>query len=113
EALPVNTIKQFYDLSLTSRLENIYGPTEATIYATHYSTTHNMEGYVNTPIGKPLGNTQAYIINRDNQLQPVGLVGELCLSGQGLARGYLNRPDLTGEKFVENPFIPGQKMYRT
>ncbi|TFV07231.1 amino acid adenylation domain-containing protein, partial [Bacillus stratosphericus] len=113
EALPVNLIKQFNDSSLNAILENIYGPTEATIYATQYSTNQDMEEFVNTPIGKPIRNMQAYVINNDNQLQPIGLVGELCLSGQGLARGYLKSPDLTSEKFVENPFISGQRMYRT
>lgn len=54
-----------------------------------------------------------YIVNKDHQLQPVGVPGELCISGEGLARGYWNRPELTAEKFVENPFVPGTKMYKT
>ncbi|MCM3007886.1 amino acid adenylation domain-containing protein [Bacillus subtilis] len=113
EALPVSTIKQFYACALPAKLENIYGPTESTIYATQYTTSEDIEDYINTPIGKPLDSTKAYIINDDNQLQPVGLAGELCLSGVGLARGYLNCPDLTAEKFVNNPFASGERMYRT
>nr|WEY96124.1 amino acid adenylation domain-containing protein [Bacillus subtilis] len=111
EALPVKTIKEFYS-ALSSRLENIYGPTECTIYATYYGTDRTMKGLVNTPIGKPLGNVQAVVL-KDLELQPIGVPGELCISGVGLARGYLNRPDLTAEKFVDHPFIPGEKLYRT
>lgn len=61
EALPVKTIKEFYS-ALSSRLENIYGPTECTIYATYYGTDRTMKGLVNTPIGKPLGNVQAVVL---------------------------------------------------
>ncbi len=67
----------------------------------------------NIPIGKPISNTKIYILNASDQLQPVGVVGELCIAGEGLARGYWNREELTAEKFVQNPFEPSERMYRT
>ncbi|WP_052675795.1 non-ribosomal peptide synthetase [Paenibacillus sp. IHBB 10380] len=89
---------------------NHYGPTENTVVATSYVVE---EGARNIPIGKPLPNMQVYVLGEANQLQPIGIAGELCIAGDGLARGYLNRPELTKEKFVENPFVPGERMYRT
>ncbi len=71
------------------------------------------EEFDTIPIGKPLANTSAFIVDGNQRLLPIGVAGELCLSGAGLAQGYLNRPDLTAEKFVSNPFIPEEKMYRT
>ncbi|WP_370589185.1 amino acid adenylation domain-containing protein [Thermoactinomyces sp. CICC 24226] len=89
---------------------NAYGPTEATVCTTYAKLDDSSD---KTPIGKPFFNQQVYIVNKDHQLQPVGVPGELCISGEGLARGYWNRPELTAEKFVENPFVPGTKMYKT
>ncbi|MFC7443126.1 amino acid adenylation domain-containing protein [Laceyella putida] len=89
---------------------NEYGPTEGTVCATLARLTPDM---AMVPIGKPIKNQQVYIVNRQHQLQPVGVVGELCIGGAGLARGYWNRPDLTAEKFVHNPFVPGERMYKT
>ncbi|MEM8720136.1 MAG: amino acid adenylation domain-containing protein [Cyanobacteria bacterium P01_G01_bin.39] len=88
-----------------TRLINSYGVSEATIDSTYFeSTTLELSQSDVVPIGKPFGNTQIYIL--DKQLQPVaiGVVGELYLGGEGLSRGYLNRPDLTEEKFIPNPF---------
>ncbi|MDQ0045975.1 amino acid adenylation domain-containing protein/non-ribosomal peptide synthase protein (TIGR01720 family) [Paenibacillus polymyxa] len=113
EALLSKAVKRFKATSLTAKLENIYGPTESTIYASYYSTDGEMEETSSIPIGKPLGNIKMYIIDRADRLQPVGVAGELCIAGEGLARGYVNRPDLTAEKFVHNPFDDGTKMYRT
>ncbi|MFP3831193.1 AMP-binding protein, partial [Pseudomonas sp. SIMBA_021] len=67
----------------------------------------------NIPIGKPISNTEIYIVNQNNRRCPVGVAGELCVSGDGVARGYLNNPELTAEKFVSNPFVSGERMYRT
>jgi tyrocidine synthetase-3 len=94
-------------------LVNAYGPTETTICATTWNGNENSGANQSVPVGKPIYNHRVYIINNYNQLQPVGVAGELCISGVGLARGYLNLPELTAEKFVENPFVPGDRMYRT
>jgi amino acid adenylation domain-containing protein len=97
ELLPelVNKFKRF---NTTIALENIYGPTEGTVYTTFYSLSR-WQGSGSVPIGKPLANVTVYILNKNTQLQPVGITGELCIGGAGLARGYLNRPGLTAERF--------------
>ncbi|MGG3806600.1 AMP-binding protein, partial [Metabacillus fastidiosus] len=91
------------------QLVNAYGPTENTGVTTSYLV--DQKGH-NIPIGKPIYNTEIYIVNQDNRLCPIGVAGELCVSGEGVARGYLNNPELTEEKFVSNPFVPGERMYR-
>ncbi|MDO3410236.1 amino acid adenylation domain-containing protein [Saccharibacillus sp. CPCC 101409] len=91
-------------------LHNCYGPTENTIVTTSHLVTE-MED--NIPIGKPVRGTQILILDAFGRLQPVGVAGELCASGDGLARGYLNRPELTAEKFIAHPYRPGARMYRT
>lgn len=93
---------------------NAYGPTEATVNATTWRYEPGKERVYNSvPIGKPVCNTNIYIVNKYNQLQPMGLPGELCISGYGVGRGYLNRPELTGKKFIPDPFVPGRRMYKT
>ncbi|MFS0553783.1 amino acid adenylation domain-containing protein [Brevibacillus sp. 179-C9.3 HS] len=95
------------------RYINAYGPTETSICATTWEAPSNERHIQSVPIGKPIQNTSVYIVNEELKLQPIGSEGELCIGGVGLARGYWNRPDLTAEKFIDNPFIPGEKMYRT
>jgi tyrocidine synthetase III len=90
---------------------NGYGPTENTTFSTTYEIERCFEGSI--PIGKPISNTQAYILNKHNQIQPIGVVGELYLGGDGLANGYLNRPELTAQKFITNPFNTTEKLYKT
>ncbi|WP_437656313.1 non-ribosomal peptide synthase/polyketide synthase [Sorangium sp. So ce1182] len=98
------------------RLLNHYGPTETTVgVLTHL---HAPEGprpaTVALPLGKPLPNSQVYILNRDLQPMPVGVPGEIFIGGEGVARGYLNRPDLTAERFIPDPYgEPGARLYRT
>ncbi|WP_019640672.1 non-ribosomal peptide synthetase, partial [Paenibacillus fonticola] len=93
-------------------VHNHYGPTESHVVSTYTIGANN--GYsLLPPIGSPITNTALYIVNRYNRLQPIGVPGELCIAGDSLARGYLNRPELTAEKFVDNPFVPGERMYRT
>ena len=98
EALLPGIVNKFKQLGTCIQLENIYGPTEATVYSSKYSLSH-WDGRRGIPIGKPMRNTKLYILNKDNHLQPIGVPGELCIAGTGLARGYLNQPQLTAEKF--------------
>jgi amino acid adenylation domain-containing protein len=96
-------------------LVNCYGPTENTTFTTYYSMNAVEEFGHSVPIGKPITNTQVYLLDEYLQPIPVGLRGELYTGGEGLARGYLNRPELTAERFVPNPFggAPGARLYRT
>ncbi|MGD6830469.1 amino acid adenylation domain-containing protein, partial [Bacillus pumilus] len=98
-----------------NRLVHVYGPTESTVFTTHYTITQNYEKPATFPIGQPLNNTQVYVLNKTKVLQPVGVIGELYVGGSGLARGYLNRPKLTAERFIPHPFSdePGARLYRT
>jgi amino acid adenylation domain-containing protein/non-ribosomal peptide synthase protein (TIGR01720 family) len=93
------------------KITNAYGPTENTTFSTFYPISELEEGPF--PIGRPVSNSRAYVLNAQGSLLPVGAVGELYVGGAGLARGYLNNPELTAEKFVANPFVPGERMYRT
>ncbi|MCP5207228.1 MAG: amino acid adenylation domain-containing protein [Hahellaceae bacterium] len=90
---------------------NAYGPTETTIWAT----IAQVDGSEAPPIGKPIPNTQTYILDAHLNPQPIGIPGELHIGGVGLARGYLNRPDLTAEKFIANPFSKdsASRLYKT
>jgi amino acid adenylation domain-containing protein len=100
EALLSQLVKKFRLLNIKIILENIYGPTETTVYASKYSLS-DWEGSENIPIGKPISNTNLYILDKNNRLQPIGTAGELCIGGSGLSRGYLNKPELTKERFIE------------
>ncbi len=112
EALQPDLVNRFHDMVRDVRLENLYGPTEAAIYATWYSLPRGEESK-RVPIGKPISNTRSYILDEDLRPVPVGVIGELCLSGAGLARGYLNQPELTDERFCPNPYWEGERIYRT
>ena len=91
---------------------NAYGPTEATIFATAWVDDFREDGVM--PIGRPIGNMRAYVLDGQLRLTPPGVVGGLFLAGDGLAHGYLGAPGLTAEKFIANPFgRPGDRMYRT
>jgi iturin family lipopeptide synthetase A len=98
EALPPAAVNRFRSLDTSINIENIYGPTEATVYASWYSLS-GWDGEGAIPIGKPLPNVTLYILDMWDNLQPIGVVGELCIGGTGLAPGYLNRPGLTSGKF--------------
>jgi len=92
---------------------NAYGPTETTVCASMHECVENYPK--GPPIGKPIGNFQLYILDKNFQPVPVGVPGELCMAGVGLARGYLNRPDLTADQFMPNPFsgVCGERLYRS
>lgn len=114
EALNPNHVRKFNEIvggNTGSRLTNLYGPTETTVDVTYFDCP--TQGDIDkVPIGKPIQNTRAYIV-KDGTLAPIGQAGELCVAGVGLARGYLNNPGLTKERFVDNPAVPGERIYRT
>jgi non-ribosomal peptide synthetase component F len=90
-------------------LWNMYGPTETTVW----STTSRLSLSRKVNIGKPINNTQIYLLDDNLNLVPRSVVGELCISGDGLARGYLNNSKLTSQKFVDNPYLEGERLYKT
>ena len=96
-------------------LLHVYGPTEVTTYSTWHRVSELDDAATTVPIGRPIANTTAYVLDERREPVPVGVPGELYLGGDGVARGYLNRPQLTAERFVENPFSkePGARLYRT
>jgi amino acid adenylation domain-containing protein len=112
EKLNDKVVQALYETTKAVRVYNLYGPTEYTTYATASLTVRGAG--CDPPIGRPLCNTQVYVLDAQRQLLPIGVVGELFIAGHGLARGYLGQPELTAERFVENPYgAPGSRMYRT
>ncbi|HEY0172167.1 MAG TPA: amino acid adenylation domain-containing protein, partial [Pyrinomonadaceae bacterium] len=105
--------QQAYGRGNVTRVFNLYGPSEDTTYSTFSLVQKG--GERQPTIGRPVANTQLYILDKRLQPVPVGVPGELCLGGAGLARGYLKRPGLSAEKFIPNPFSrePGARLYRT
>jgi amino acid adenylation domain-containing protein len=95
-----------------AKLMNVYGPTETTTFATFYPLLHAPEAGKAIPIGRPIANTTAYILDEYMQPVPPGVPGELYIGGDGVGLGYLNRAELTRQKFVANPFGAGT-LYRT
>jgi thioesterase domain-containing protein/acyl carrier protein len=109
EPLSSALVDRIYDNTSAGKVYDLYGPSETTTYSTFTLRRKNSP----QSIGRPISNTQIYILDRRNQLQPIGVPGELHIAGDGVARGYLNRPELTEEKFIVNPFVPGARMYKT
>ena len=113
EALPAQTVRDIRAALPSCRIVNMYGPTEATVYATAWFSSGGTPREA-PPIGRPVADTRAYVLDRTLRLVPPGVTGELYLGGRGLARGYLNRPSLTADRFLADPFgTPGDRMYRT
>ncbi len=116
EALSITHIQKAQELLPETQLINGYGPTESTTFTCCYRIPRPLDANLNSiPIGRPIGNTQVYILDSYLQPVPVGVMGELYIGGDGLAQGYLNRPDLTEERFVAHPFSPDPtaRLYRT
>jgi len=109
EALLPELVNNWYKIT-SIPLYNLYGPTEASIEVTCYLTSPSLN---RVPIGKPIWNTQLYIIGKYGQLLPPGITGEIGIGGIALARGYLNNPSLTQHKFVPNALNPGTRIYKT
>ncbi len=110
EPFPIDLAKRLLTRGIEVR--NLYGPSEDTTYSTAYRLVEGKE-YKSIPVGKPISNTKAYILNEDLQHIPISGVGKLYLSGSGVANGYLNRKEQTQEKFTEDPFVKGERMYDT
>ncbi|CAM3275547.1 putative Phenylalanine racemase (ATP-hydrolyzing) [Xenorhabdus nematophila ATCC 19061] len=114
EALPAKLIHQFYQVFPQASLHNLYGPTEAAIDVTHWPCQPDWP-HAWVPIGKPIANTQLYILDERQQEVPVGEEGELYIGGHNVASGYWLRDELTAERFIDSPFASSQstKLYRT
>ncbi|GER91676.1 hypothetical protein KDW_58380 [Dictyobacter vulcani] len=110
EALPLTVVQQLEQTTDIQNIYNLYGPSEDTTYSTYTLVNSNY-----LTIGRPLSGTQVYVLDPYLQPVPLGVRGELYLSGEGLARGYYGRGELTAERFIPNPFgpTPGARMYRT
>lgn len=106
-------VEQLTALSLKTICYNGYGPTEYTVCTSMYRVSASDAINERIPIGKPLANTRVYILDRHQRLVPLGVPGEICVTGAGLSRGYFNQELLTAEKFITNPFVPGERLYRT
>ena len=116
EALSVPHVRRALELLPHTRIVNGYGPTESTTFTCCYRLPRPLDpGATSIPIGRPIANTEVYVVDRHLNPVPIGVPGELVIGGVGLARGYLQRPELTAEKFVAHPFSaePGARLYKT
>ncbi|QKG84716.1 amino acid adenylation domain-containing protein [Kroppenstedtia pulmonis] len=113
DALSVPHVKKALAALPDTTLINGYGPTENTTFTCCHRITEVDGERGSIPIGVPIANTQVYVLDDQGHPVPVGVAGEMYVGGDGLARGYWNRPELTESAFVANPFVPGEKLYRT
>lgn len=113
EVLSVPHVEKALECLPDLRLVNGYGPTEGTTFSCCYQTLRTDHYDKSIPIGKPIKNSQVYILNPGLKPVPIGIEGEIFIGGDGLARGYLKRPELTKEKFIPNPFREGERIYKT
>ena len=112
EALGRELQTKFHE-KLKAELHNLYGPTEASIDVTSWECKPDWQAPI-VPIGRPIWNTQIYVLDKNLKLAPSGVTGELYIAGAGLGRGYVKRPGLSAERFVADPYGPkGSRMYRT
>lgn len=113
EALPFELQQRFFE-RMHAKLHNLYGPTEAAVDVTYWECRPDSDRTI-VPIGRPVANTQIYILGSNREPTPIGVPGELHIGGIQLARGYLNRPELTAEKFIRDPFSeePSARLYKT
>ena len=113
EAVDTRRVRQLLEAGAPQQLLHLYGPSENTTLATWYHVQQIEPKAETVPIGRPIANTEAYILDRYLQPVPIGVPGELHIGGVGLARGYLNRPELTAEKFIPHPCQANYKLYKT
>jgi non-ribosomal peptide synthetase component F len=111
EPLPTRLVNDIYEQKTIERVFDLYGPSESTTY----STFALRRAKAPATIGRPISNTQVYLLDSQMHPAPVGVSGQLYIGGEGLGRCYLDRPELTGEKWVPNPFSesPGERLYKT
>ena len=110
EALLGKTVEAFYQHVEHAKLHNLYGPTEAAIDVSYWSCSANDQEQV--PIGRPIQNIQLHVLDSEQQVLPIGAIGELYIGGVGLAEGYLNQEELTAERFIDSAVL-GQRLYKT
>jgi amino acid adenylation domain-containing protein len=117
EALSVQHVQRALELLPDTQLINGYGPTESTTFTACYRIPPDLDALrvASIPLGRPIANTRVYVLDRQRELAPVGVPGELYIGGDGLARGYLKQPELTAQKFMPNPFSPdvADRLYVT
>ena len=114
EAVDAQRVGEFVRFHSPKHLLHVYGPTETTTFASWYSVIDVPENAPTVPIGRPIANTEIYVLDKDLQPVPIGVPGELHIGGDGLALGYLNQPELTAHKFIPHPFKDsGARLYKT
>jgi amino acid adenylation domain-containing protein len=126
ESVDSRWVRKVLKKGAPQQLLHVYGPTEGTTFSSWYEVQDVSEEATSIPIGCPITNTQIYLLDEQLQPVPIGIPGELYISGDGLARGYLNRPELTSQRFITNPFVgapfmgaqlmgsqPGTRLYKT
>ncbi|SDQ31306.1 non-ribosomal peptide synthetase [Pseudovibrio sp. Tun.PSC04-5.I4] len=113
EAFPSHLAQRCFEVLGHVRLQNLYGPTEASIYCTKQDIDPSANYPAVLPIGQPIAGMKMYVLDRHMTLVPRGVAGDLYVAGPGVAMGYLNRPKLTPERFVPNPLVQGEQLYRT
>ncbi|HZM01070.1 MAG TPA: amino acid adenylation domain-containing protein, partial [Planctomycetota bacterium] len=113
EAVDPRVVATVLERGRPQRLLHVYGPTECTTYSTWHEVLAVPEGATTVPIGRPIANSTAYVLDPQRQPTPLGAPGELYLGGDGLALGYHRQPALTAERFVPHPFREGERLYRT
>jgi tyrocidine synthetase-3 len=113
EALQPIMLKKWHQDYPDTKLINMYGITETTVHVTYKEIAENEINSNISNIGRPIPTLTTYILDRNLKLLPVGVIGELYVGGEGLGRGYLNRPELTAARFLPNPLVPGERIYKS
>jgi non-ribosomal peptide synthetase component F len=115
ETVDPRWVREVLEKGKPEKLLHVYGPTENTTFSSWYLVENLPETATTVPIGFPIANTQIYLLDKNLNPVPIGIIGELYLGGDGLAQGYLNRTELTENKFVAHPFTQkeGAYLYKT